>query len=203
MAAAIGAGLPITEPSGNMVVDIGGGTTEVAVISLGGIVYSRSVKVAGDKFDEAIASYIKKKYSLLIGERTAEAIKIAIGNAYPFEDEVKTYEVKGRDLIAGAPKIIEVTSDEIRDALSDPVNEVVEAIKISLEKTPPELAADIVDNGIILTGGGALLANLDILIKERTGLPVSIADDPLTSVVRGCGKALESMALLRQVATLG
>jgi rod shape-determining protein MreB len=203
MAAAIGAGLPITEPSGNMVVDIGGGTTEVAVISLGGIVYSRSVKVAGDKFDEAIASYIKKKYSLLIGERTAEAIKIAIGNAYPFEDEVKTYEVKGRDLIAGAPKIIEVTSDEIRDALSDPVNEVVEAIKISLEKTPPELAADIVDNGIILTGGGALLANLDILIKERTGLPVSIADDPLTSVVRGCGKALESIALLRQVATLG
>jgi rod shape-determining protein MreB len=200
MAAAIGAGLPITEPSGNMIVDIGGGTTEVAVISLGGIVYSKSVRVAGDKFDEAITSYIKKKYSLLIGERTAEAIKIAIGNAYPFDDEVKTHEVKGRDLIAGAPKIIEVTSDEIRDALADPVAEVVEAIKISLEKTPPELAADIVDNGIILAGGGALLANLDILIKEKTGLPVSIAEDPLTCVVRGGGKSLESLDLLRQVA---
>ena len=171
----------------------------MAVISLGGIVYSKSVRVAGDKFDEAIMSYIKKKYSLLIGERTAEAIKIAIGNAYPFDDEVKTYEVKGRDLIAGAPKIIEVTSDEIRDALADPVSQVVEAIKISLEKTPPELAADIVDNGIILAGGGALLANLDILIKEKTGLPVSIAEDPLTCVVRGCGKVLDSLELLRQV----
>jgi rod shape-determining protein MreB len=199
MAAAIGAGLPIMEPSGNMIVDIGGGTTEVAVISLGGIVYSKSVRVAGDKFDEAIASYIKKKYSLLIGERTAEAIKIAIGNAYPFDDEVKTYEVKGRDLIAGAPKIIEVTSDEIRDALADSVSQIIEAIKISLEKTPPELAADIVDNGIILTGGGALLTNLDVLIKEKTGLPVSIAEDPLTCVVRGCGKVLESIDLLRQV----
>jgi rod shape-determining protein MreB and related proteins len=165
MAAAIGAGLPITDPSGNMIVDIGGGTTEVAVISLGGIVYSKSVRVAGDKFDEAIVSYIKKKYSLLIGERTAEMIKMSIGNAYPFDDEVKTYEVKGRDLIAGAPKTIEVTSDEIREALADPISEVVEAIKISLEKTPPELAADIVDNGIILAGGGSLLANLDILIK--------------------------------------
>ena len=191
MAASIGAGLPITEPSGNMIVDIGGGTTEVAVISLGGIVFSKSERVAGDKFDEAISSYIKKKYNLLIGERTAEAIKINIGNAYPFNDEVKTYEVKGRDLIAGAPKIIEVTSDEIRDALSDPVTEVVEAIKVSLEKTPPELAADIVDNGIVLAGGGALLSNLDILIKEKTGLPVAIAEDPLTCVVRGCGKALE------------
>ena len=202
MAAAIGAGLPITDPSGNMIVDIGGGTTEVAVISLGGIVYSKSVRVAGDKFDLAIANYIKKKASLLIGERTAEAIKIAIGNAYPFDDEIKTFEVKGRDLIAGAPKIIEVTSDEIRDALADPVAEVVEAIKISLEKTPPELAADIVDNGIVLAGGGSLLANLDILIKEKTGLPVSIAEDPLTCVVRGCGKALESIELLKQVTTL-
>jgi len=202
MAAAIGAGLPITEPSGNMIVDIGGGTTEVAVISLGGIVFSKSVRVAGDKFDEAIISYIKKKYSLLIGERTAEAIKISIGNAYPFEDEVKLYEVKGRDLIAGAPKIIEITSDEIRDALSDPINEIVEAIKISLERTPPELAADIVDNGIILAGGGALLSNLDILIKEKTGLPVALAEDPLTSVVKGCGKALESITLLRQVTDL-
>ncbi len=202
MASAIGAGLPITEPSGNMIVDIGGGTTEVAVISLGGIVFSKSEKVAGDRFDEAIATYIKKKYSLLIGERTAEQIKIQIGNAYPFEDEVKTIEVKGRDLIAGAPKIIEVTSDEIRDALADPVSRVVEAIKVALEKTPPELAADIVDNGIILAGGGSLLANLDILIKEKTGLPVSLAEDPLTCVVRGCGKALESLSLLRQVTTL-
>ncbi len=202
MAAAIGAGLPITDPSGNMIVDIGGGTTEVAVISLGGIVFSKSERVAGDKFDEAIANYIKKKYSLLIGERTAEQIKIAIGNAYPFDDEIKTYEVKGRDLIAGAPKTIEVTSDEIREALSEPVNQVIEAIKIALEKTPPELAADIVDNGIILAGGGALLQNLDVLIKEKTGLPVSLAEDPLTCVVRGCGTALESISLLRQVTTL-
>ena len=201
MAAAIGAGLPITEPSGNMIVDIGGGTTEVAVISLGGIVFSKSERVAGDKFDEAITSYIKKKYSLLIGERTAEQIKISIGNAFPFDDEVKTFEVKGRDMIAGAPKIIEVTSDEIRDALADAVNEVVEAIKYSLEKTPPELAADIVDNGIILAGGGSMLANLDVLIKEKTGLPVSLAEDPPTCVVRGCGKVLESYALLKQVAT--
>jgi len=201
MAAAIGAGLPITEPSGNMIVDIGGGTTEVAVISLGGIVFSISERVAGDKFDEAIANYIRKKYSVLIGERMAETIKIAVGNAYPFDNEVKTFEVKGRDLIAGAPKIIQVTSDEIRDALSDPITSVVEAIKLSLEKTPPELAADIVDNGIILAGGGALLANLDILIKEKTGLPVSIAEDPLTCVVRGCGKVLDSLTLLRQVTT--
>ena len=202
MAAAIGAGLPITDPSGNMIVDIGGGTTEVAVISLGGIVYSQSERVAGDKFDDAIVNYIKKKYCLLIGERTAEMIKISIGNAYPFDDEVKTYEVKGRDLIAGAPKTIEVTSDEIREALSDPIAEVIEAIKTSLEKTPPELAADIVDNGIILAGGGSLLANLDILIKEKTGLPVSLAEDPLTCVVRGCGTALENISLLRQVTTL-
>ncbi len=199
MAASIGAGLPILEPSGNMIVDIGGGTTEVAIISLGGIVFSKSVRVAGDRFDESIISYIKKKYSLLIGERTAEAIKLSIGNAYPFDDEVKSFEVKGRDLIGGAPKIIELTSDEIRDALGDAVGEIVEAIKLSLEKTPPELAADIVDNGIILAGGGSLLANLDILIKEKTGLPVSIADDPLTSVVRGCGIVIQNEALLKQV----
>jgi rod shape-determining protein MreB and related proteins len=202
MAAAIGAGLPITDPSGNMIVDIGGGTTEVAVISLGGIVFSKSVRVAGDKFDEAIVSYIKKKYSLLIGERTAEMIKMSIGNAYPFDDDVQTYEVKGRDLIAGAPKTIEVTSDEIREALVDPISEVIEAIKVSLEKTPPELAADIVDKGIVLAGGGALLTHLDTLIKEKTGLHVAIADDPLTCVVRGCGMALESLPLLRQVTTL-
>lgn len=202
MAAAIGAGLPITDPSGNMIVDIGGGTTEVAVISLGGIVYSKSVRCAGDRFDESIISYIRKKYSLLIGERTAEMIKMSVGNAFPIDDDNKTYEVKGRDLIAGAPKTIEVTSDEIREALSDPISEVIEAIKNSLEKTPPELAADIVDNGIILAGGGSLLANLDILIKEKTGLPVSLAEDPLTCVVRGCGKALENISLLRQVTTL-
>src|SRR5277367_3048805 len=198
MAAAIGAGLPITEPSGNMIVDIGGGTTEVAVISLGGIVYSKSVRVAGDQFDEAIVNYIKRKYSLLIGERTAEQIKLSIGCAYPFEEE-KTYEVKGRDLISGAPKTIEVNSEEIRDALAEPVSAVVEAIKTALERTPPELAADIVDNGIILAGGGALLANLDILIKEKTGLPVALAEDPLTCVVRGSGKALQDMDLLRKV----
>lgn len=202
MAAAIGAGLPITEPSGNMIVDIGGGTTEIAIISLGGIVFSISVRVAGDKFDEAISSYLKKEYSLLIGERTAEEIKINIGNAYPFDNKVKTYIVKGRDLIAGAPKVIEVTSDEIRDALSHPISEIIDAIKICLEKSPPELAADIVDNGIILTGGGALLANFDVLIREKTGLPVSLAQDPLTCVVHGCGKSLESIALLKQVTTL-
>jgi rod shape-determining protein MreB len=198
MAAALGAGLPIREPSGNMIVDIGGGTTEVAVISLGGIVYSKSVRVAGDKFDDAIVAYIKRKYSLLIGERTAEQIKLSIGCAYPFEEE-KTYEVKGRDLISGAPKTIEVNSEEIRDALSEPVSSVVDAIKTALERTPPELAADIVDNGIILAGGGALLANLDILIKEKTGLPVALAEDPLTCVVRGSGKALQDMDLLRKV----
>jgi len=200
MAAAIGAELPITDPSGNMIVDIGGGTTEVAVISLGGIVYSKSVRVAGDRFDDAIVQYIKRKYSLLIGERTAEQIKIAIGNAYPFDEE-KTYEVKGRDLIAGSPKTIQVNSEEIRDALADPINAVVDAVKTALERTPPELAADIVDNGIILAGGGALLANLDILIKEKTGLPVALAEDPLTCVVRGSGKVLDSMDLLRQVTT--
>lgn len=198
MAAAIGSGLPITEPSGNMIVDIGGGTTEVAVISLGGIVYSKSVRVAGDKFDDAIVNYIKRKYSLLIGEQTAEKIKVTIGCAYPF-DKPKTYEVKGRDLITGSPKTIEINSEEIREALADPVSAVVDAIKTTLDRTPPELAADIVDNGIILAGGGSLLANLDILIKEKTGLPVSVADDPLTCVVRGSGKVLEEINLLRQV----
>jgi len=201
MAAAIGANLPITDPSGNMIVDIGGGTTEVAVISLGGIVYSKSVRVAGDKFDEEIISYMKKKYSLLIGERTAEQIKIKIGNAYPSEKDSQIEEVKGRDLIGGAPKTVEVTAEEIREAFADPLSEVIEAIKISLEKTPPELAADIVDNGIILAGGGALLHNLDVLIKEKTGLPVALAEDPLTCVVRGCGKVLENIDLLRQVAS--
>lgn len=201
MAAAIGAGLPITEPSGSMIADIGGGTTEVAVISLGGIVFSKSVRVAGDKCNEAIVNYIKRKYSLLIGESTSEQIKIAIGSAYPFEEE-RTYEVKGRDLIGGSPKTIEVNSDEIRDALAEPVSTIIEAIRTTLERIPPELAADIVDNGIILAGGGALLANLDILIKEKTGLPVAIAEDPLTCVVRGCGKVLEDIDLLRRVSIL-
>ena len=201
MAAAIGSGLPITEPSGNMVVDIGGGTTEVAVISLAGIVYSRSVRVAGDKLDEAIIQYIKRKYNLLIGERTAELIKVTIGNAYQTE-EVEVMEVKGRDQLAGVPKTIEVNSDEIREALSEPVNVIVENVRIALERTPPELAADIVDKGIVLTGGGALLKHLDILLREETGLPVMVAEDPLSCVVLGSGKALEELEALRGV-TIG
>jgi rod shape-determining protein MreB len=200
MAAAIGAGLPITEPSGNMVVDIGGGTTGVAVISLGGIVYCKSIKVAGDRFDEAIVNYVRLQFNLLIGERTAEKIKITIGNAYPFEEE-RTMEIKGRDLVAGAPKTIEITSSQVYDALMDPLSEVVDAVRTALEKTPPELASDIVDNGIVLTGGGALMNNLDILLREKTGLPVSIAEDPLTCVVIGSGKVLDSINLLRQLCT--
>ncbi len=200
MAAAIGAGLPITEPSGNMVVDIGGGTTGVAVISLGGIVYCKSIKIAGDKFDESIVNYVRRQFNLLIGERTAENIKMAIGNAYPFDEE-RVMEIKGRDLVAGAPKTIEITSTQVHDALTDSVNEVVDAVKTALEKTPPELASDIVDNGIVLTGGGALLANLDILLRERTGLPVSLAEDPLTCVVLGSGKVLEELDLLKQLTT--
>ena len=198
MAAAIGAGLPITDPTGNMVVDMGGGTTGVAVISLGGIVYCKSIKVAGDKFDEAIVNYVRRQFNLLIGERTAENIKIKIGNAYPFEEE-KFMEVKGRDLVAGAPKTIEISSSQINDALMDPLSEVVDAVRTALEKTPPELASDIVDNGIVLTGGGALLANLDVLLRERTGLPVTIAENPLSCVVLGSGKVLEEMDLLKQL----
>ena len=200
MAAAIGAGLPITEPSGNMIVDIGGGTTGVAVISLGGIVYCKSIKVAGDKFDEAIVNYIRRQFNLLIGERTAESIKINIGNAFPFEKE-RTMEIKGRDLVAGAPKTIEISSTQVHDALIDPLTEVVDAVKTALEKTPPELSADIVDNGIVLTGGGALLSHLDVLLRERTDLPVSIAENPLTCVVLGSGKTLDELALLRQLTT--
>jgi rod shape-determining protein MreB and related proteins len=198
MAAAIGAGLPITEPTGSMVVDMGGGTTGVAVISLGGIVYCKSIKVAGDKFDEAIVNYIRRQFNLLIGERTAENIKVKIGNAYPFEEE-KFMEVKGRDLVAGAPKTIEVSSSQINDALMDPLSEVVDAVRTALEKTPPELASDIVDNGIVLTGGGAMLANLDVLLRERTGLPVTIAENPLSCVVLGSGKILEEIDLLKQL----
>ncbi len=195
MDAAIGAGLPVTEPSGSMIVDIGGGTTEVAVISLAGIVYSKSVRVAGDKMDEAIINYIKRKYNLLIGERTAEEIKIAIGNAYP-SDVIETMHVKGRDMVAGIPKTIQVTSEEIREANAEPVNIIVEAVSVALEQTPPELAADIVDKGIVLAGGGALIKNLDVLLREETGLPIMIADNPLTSVVVGSGKALDQIHVL-------
>ncbi|MBX5483072.1 MAG: rod shape-determining protein [Myxococcaceae bacterium] len=202
MAAAIGAGLPVTEPSGNMIVDIGGGTSDVAVISLAGIVFSKSVRIGGDKLDEAVVQYIKRKYNLLIGERTAELIKIGIGTAYP-TDEVMTMEIKGRDLVAGVPRTLTVTSDEIRDALAEPVNGIVEAVKMTLERTPPELAGDIADRGIVLAGGGALLKNLDTLLREETGLPVFLAEDPLSSVVIGAGKALESLDILRQVATPG
>ena len=199
MAAAIGAGLPITEPTGNMIVDIGGGTTEVAVISLSGIVYSRSVRVGGDKMDEAISQFIKRKHNLLVGERTAELIKITIGSAYP-GDDIQTMEIKGRDLVAGIPKTVMITDEEIRDSLLDPINQIVEAVRVSLERTPPELASDLVDRGIILAGGGALLRSLDSLLKEETGLPVMLADDPLTSVVMGAGKTLDEIPLLREVA---
>ncbi|MDP8222287.1 MAG: rod shape-determining protein [Candidatus Lernaella stagnicola] len=202
MAAAIGAGLPITEPSGNMIVDIGGGTTEVAVISLAGLVHCQSVRVAGDKMDAAIMQYLKRKYNLLIGESTAERIKMTIGTAYPSE-EVMTMAVKGRDLVAGIPKTIEVNSDEIHDALIEPINTIVNAVRVALERTPPELAADIVDKGIVLTGGGALLKHLDILLREETGLPINIADDPLAAVVLGTGKALDELDLLRQVSIQG
>ena len=198
MAAAIGAGLPITEPTGNMVVDIGGGTTEVAVISLAGIVYSSSVRVAGDKMDEAILQHIKRKYNLLIGIRTAEIIKTTIGNAYP-SDQVDTIEVKGRDLVTGIPKILTIDSDEIREAISEQVRAILETVHMALEQTPPELAADIVDKGIVLTGGGSLLKNLDVLLREETKLPITITEDPLSTVVLGCGKALDSLSILREV----
>jgi rod shape-determining protein MreB len=198
MAAAIGAGLPITEPSGNMVVDIGGGTTEVAVISLAGIVYSQSVRVGGDKMDESIMAYMKRKYNLAIGEQTAERIKMTIGNAYPLEQQL-SMEVKGRDLVAGVPKTVVVNSDEVRESLAEPLNAIVDAVLIALERTPPELAADIVDKGIVLTGGGALLKNLDVLLREETGLPVMVCDDPISAVVLGSGKALDHLELLREV----
>ncbi|HUK24424.1 MAG TPA: rod shape-determining protein [Terriglobales bacterium] len=198
MVAAIGAGLPITEPSGNMVVDIGGGTTDIAVISLSGIVYSRSVRMAGNQMDEAIMNYLKRKYNLLIGERTAEQIKMEIGSAYPM-DKPLTMEIKGRNLIEGVPKSITVDDSEVREALSECVSTIMNAIRVALERTPPELSADISDRGIVLTGGGALLKNLDKRIREETGLPVSIADDPLCSVVLGTGKMLSDFKLLRKI----
>src|SRR6266513_159438 len=198
MVAAIGAGLPITEPSGNMVVDIGGGTTDVAVISLSGIVYSRSVRVAGNEMDEAIIQYIKRKYNLLIGERTAEAIKIELGSAYPL-DEPLSYEVRGRNLIEGIPKTSTISDEEVREALADSISTIINAVRVALERTPPELSADIVERGIVLTGGGALLKNLDKRLTVETGLPVSLADDPLASVVLGTGKMLSDFDLLKRV----
>ena len=199
MVAAIGAGLPITEPSGNMVVDIGGGTTDVAVISLSGIVYSRSVREAGNEMDDAIMNYLKRKYNLLIGERTAEQIKIQIGSAYPL-DRPLTMEIKGRNLIEGVPKTVTIEDSEIREALSECIATILNAIRVALERTPPELSADISDRGIVLTGGGALIKNLDRRIREETGLPVSIAEDPLASVVLGTGKMLTDFKLLRRIA---
>ena len=198
MAAAIGAGLPITEPSGNMVVDIGGGTTDIAVISLAGIVYSKSVRVAGNEMDESVIQYIKKRYNLLIGERTSEQIKQEIGSAYPLDEPI-TMEIKGRDLIEGIPKTLTVTDAEIREALAEPISLIVDAVRVALERTPPELSADIVDRGIVLTGGGSLLKNLDKLLREETGLPVSVAEDPLSSVVLGTGKMLSDFDLLRKI----
>lgn len=201
MAAAIGAGLPVAEPTGSMIVDIGGGTSEVAVISLGGIVTSRSVRVAGDEFDSSIINYIKKKYNLLIGERTAENIKIAIGSAYPYNDNEPSMDIKGRNLLNGLPENITITSEEIREALSEPLSHVIEAIKVTLEKTPPELAADIIDQGIMLAGGGALLKGLDLLIHSETGMPVKVAERPLDCVADGTGKVLENIDKLVDVLT--
>ncbi len=199
MAAAIGVGLPVEEPGGNMVVDIGGGTTEVAVISLAGIVYAQSVRVGGDEMDEAIISYIKRNYNLLIGERTAEEIKIQVGSACEV-GERKTLEIKGRDLIAAIPKTVLITDEEIREALAEPVSAIVETVRGALERTPPELAADIVDRGIVLAGGGGLLRGIDVLLKEETGLPVTVAEDPLSAVVMGTGKVLDELDLLGKLA---
>jgi len=198
MAAAIGAGLPITEPTSNMIVDIGGGTTEVAVISLAGTVYSRSVRVGGDKMDEAILQYIKRKYNLLIGLQTAELIKVTVGSAYP-TDEPECIEVKGRDLVTGIPKILTIDSEEVRKAIYEKVETIIETVRIALEQTPPELSADVVDKGIVLTGGGALLKNLDVLLREETRLPITITDDPITTVVLGAGKVLDNLSLLKEI----
>jgi rod shape-determining protein MreB len=198
MAAAIGAGMPITEPSGNMIVDIGGGTTDIAVISLAGTVYSRSLKVAGNELDEAIINYLKRRHNLLIGERTAERIKLELGSAFPLKEELRM-EIKGRDLVEGVPKTLTITDSEVRESLAEPISSIVDAVRQALEKTPPELSADIMDKGIVLSGGGALIRNLDQRLREETGLPVVQADDPLSSVVLGTGKLLEDMELLRKV----
>ncbi len=200
MAAALGVGLPIGEPSGNMIVDIGGGTTDIAVISLDGVVYSRAVRVGGDKMDEAVMNYIKRKYNLMIGDRTAEEIKIELGSSYKAGDGEKTMEIKGRDLISGIPKTVTINESEIREAIKGPVNIILDTVKVILENTPPELGADIVDRGIVLAGGGALLRGIDFLIRDATGLPVIVAEDPLTAVVRGVGKVLDELDLLKRVA---
>jgi len=200
MAAAIGVGLPVQDAAGNMVVDIGGGTTEVALISLSGIVFSRSVRVAGDELDEAIAQYMKRAYNLMIGERTAEEIKIKIGSAYKLEKET-TMEVKGRDLVAGLPKTISISSQEVREALMEPISTIVDSVRITLERCPPELSADLVDRGLVLAGGGALLRGLDKLLAEETGLPVHVAEDPLSAVAEGTGKALQELKFLKAVAS--
>lgn len=198
MAAAIGVGLPINEPLGNMIIDIGGGTTEIAVISLAGIVFSKSIRIGGDEMNEAVIEYLKKTYNLMIGERTAEDIKIKIGSAYPLEEEMPL-EVRGRDLVAGLPKTVIITSEEIREALQEPLRAIVEMTKISLERTPPELAADLIEHGIVMAGGGSLLRGMDKLISEETGLPVHIADDPLTAVANGTGKVLNEIKYLKKV----
>ena len=200
MAAAIGVGLPVQDAAGNMIIDIGGGTTEVALISLSGIVFSRSVRVAGDELDEAIACYMKRAYNLMIGERTAEEIKIKIGSAYPVEKET-SMEVKGRDLVAGLPKTLTITSQEVREALLEPISTIVESVRVALERCPPELSADLVDRGLVLAGGGALLRGLDKLLQEETGLPVHVAEDPLSAVAEGTGRALNELKFLRQVAS--
>jgi rod shape-determining protein MreB len=196
MAAAIGAGLPVQEPTGNMIVDIGGGTTEVAVISLGGIVTSQSVRVAGDELDDAVIQYIKKEYSLALGERTAEEIKVALGSAWPLEEEL-TAEIRGRDLVTGLPKTVTITTEEVRDAIDEPVTAIVDAVKATLDKTPPELAADIMEQGIMLAGGGALLTGLDLRLEHETGMPIHIAANPLQAVAIGSGQALEEFEALR------
>ena len=199
MAAAIGVDLPVQEPTGNMIIDIGGGTTEVAIISMSGIVFSKSVRIAGDEMDEAIVNYVKKKYNLLIGERTAEEVKIQIGSAHPLKKRM-TMEVKGRDLVAGIPKTLLISDEEVREALTETFSTIVEAVKIALERTPPELAADIVDKGVVLAGGGSLIKELDTLLKEAIGLPITLAVDPLSAVALGAGKVLGDPKLLKKVA---
>lgn len=199
MAAAIGVGLPIEEPVGNMIIDIGGGTTEIAVISLAGIVFSKSIRIGGNEMDGAIVEYLKKTYNLMVGERTAEEVKIKIGSAYPLEKELKM-EVRGRDLIAGLPKMVAITSEEVREALSEPIKEIVDTTRMALERTPPELSADLIERGIVLAGGGALLRGIDKILSEETGLPVHIAEDPITAVALGTGKVLEEIKYLRRIA---
>jgi rod shape-determining protein MreB len=200
MAAAIGAGLPITEASGNMILDIGGGTTEVAVISMGGIVTSNTIRMAGDKMDDAIIQYVKRRYNLFIGERTAEQVKIQLGNAFPSEDNADTMEIKGRDLVSGIPKTLDMTAGEVKEALTEPLDNIIDTVRITLERTPPELASDIVDKGIVMTGGGALLKNIDVLLRNAINLPITIVEDPLSTVVMGSGKLLDDTNLLRDVA---